>query len=113
MSVSVCVFIFRYILAKQRGKRSDHGDARKYCEALAVTAHMGFTGWKLPFPGLVKRIKEAGAVPRGTYWTSARWRGNVTTFTLPSGDTRKGVNAERRSARTLCVAEADSRQSGS
>ena len=98
-----------YVLAERRGRRTDHGDARKFCEALGVTRHLGFSGWKLPFPGLVKRIKQSGKGPRGTYWTSARWRGNVTTFSLPSGDMKKGVGADRRAARTLCVAELSSR----
>jgi len=98
-----------YVLAERRGRRTNHGDARKFCEALGVTRHLGFSGWKLPFPGLVKRIKQSGKGPRGTYWTSARWRGNVTTFSLPSGDMKKGVGADRRAARTLCVAELSSR----
>ncbi len=98
-----------YVMAERRNKRTDHGDARKFCEALGVTRHLGFKGWKLPFPGAVKRIKDSGKAPRGTYWTSARWRGNVTVFVLPSGDMRKGVNAKRRSARTLCIADLSSR----
>ncbi|MEM6296965.1 MAG: serine/threonine-protein kinase [Myxococcota bacterium] len=93
-----------YVLAKQRGKRSDHGEARKFCEALALTGHEGIDGWKLPFPDLVKRIRDAKSAPKGQYWTSARWRGNVTTFKMPSGDMRKGVNADRKAARALCVA---------
>lgn len=97
-----------YVLAARRGKRSDHGDARKFCDALARTGHLGFTGWKLVFPGVVKRIAQSGKGPRGTYWTSARWRGNVTTFALPGGVLKKGVNAERRAARALCVAELSS-----
>ncbi len=94
-----------YVLAERRGKRSDHSDARKFCDALARTGHLGFTGWKLVFPGAIKRIAQSGNAPRGTYWTSARWRGNVTTFALPGGVMKKGVNAERRVARALCVAE--------
>ncbi len=98
-----------YVLSDRRGKRSDHGDARKFCDALARTGHLGFTGWKLVFPGAVKRIAQSGKGPRGTYWTSARWRGNVTTFALPGGVMKKGVNADRRAARALCVAELSSR----
>lgn len=98
-----------YVLAESRGKRSNHGDARKYCEALGVTGHLGFSGWKLPFPGAVKRINATGKGQRGTYWTSARWRGNVTVFTLPGGVMKKGINADRRSARALCIAELSSR----
>lgn len=97
-----------YVLAARRGKRSDHGEARKFCDALARTGHLGFTGWKLVFPGVVKRITQSGKGPRGTYWTSARWRGNVTTFALPGGVLKKGVNAERRAARALCVADLSS-----
>lgn len=98
-----------YVLAERRGKRSDHGDARKFCDALGRTGHLGFSGWKLVFPGAVKRITSSGKGPRGTYWTSARWRGNVTTFSLPGGVLKKGVNADRRAARALCVAELSSR----
>lgn len=98
-----------YVLAARRGKRSDHSGARKFCEALALTGHLGFTGWKLVFPGIVKRLAQNGKGQRGTYWTSARWRGNVTTFALPGGVMKKGVNAERRAARALCVAETNSR----
>ncbi len=93
-----------YVVAKRRGKRSDHGEARDFCQALDVTAHQGIRGWKLPFPGLINRIRDSKAALRGTYWTSARWRGNVTTFTMPNGTRRKGVDADRRSARALCVA---------
>ena len=71
---------------------------------VAGAGNQGFTGWKLVFPGVVKRITQSGKGPRGTYWTSARWRGNVTTFALPGGVLKKGVNAERRAARALCVA---------
>ncbi|MGH1348204.1 MAG: serine/threonine-protein kinase [Nannocystales bacterium] len=98
-----------YVFSVRRGKRSDHGNARSFCDALGRTGHLGFSGWKLVFPGVVKRISQSGRGPRGTYWTSARWRGNVTTFALPSGEMKKGVSADRRAARALCVAEISSR----
>lgn len=100
-----------FVLAKQYGaKRTDHGDARKYCETLGVAGHMGFSGWKLPFPGLAKRIEAAGGIARGVYWTSARWQGNVTTFSMPGGELHKGVDAERRAGRAICVAGLKTRQ---
>ncbi len=92
-----------YVMAIKRGGRSDHGQARKFCEALGATQHAGLRGWKLPFPGLVKKMQGSRALHSGRYWTSARWHGNVTTFTMPTGELRKGVNAERRAARTVCV----------
>jgi serine/threonine protein kinase len=93
----------KFVFAKEVGRRSTHTDARRYCEALALTRHGGYAGWKLPFPSLVRKLIESGAAPPGKYWTSARWHNRAKIFLLPSGKMISS-HAERKNARALCIA---------
>lgn len=95
----------KYVVATAVGKRSTHSDARRYCEALALTRHGGVAGWKLPFPSLVKKLAHVPGVANGRYWTSARWHNRVKVFVLPDGK-MFSASAERKNARTLCIANA-------
>ena len=95
----------KYVVASVVGKRSGHTDGRRYCEALALTRHGGVAGWKLPWPSLVKKLAAVPGLPGGRYWTSARWHNKVKVFLLPNGKMFSS-SAERKVARTLCVANA-------
>ena len=77
-----------------------------------MTNHAGIKGWKLPAPGLVRKLKAAEGLPTGKYWTSARWRNRVKVFGLPSGNL-SSEDADRKVARALCVAKAPKHLIGS
>ena len=90
-------------LTKQAGSM-DHTAARKHCEALAAAHHLGISSWRLAGPTIADRLIGTRKVKRGTYWTSARWKGRAKVIKLPSGD-KKSRDAERFKARPLCVAK--------
>lgn len=92
----------KYWVAAKRGPRSTHGDARKYCQALALTGYAGLKGWKLPFPDLIPAISKAKGLGRGRYWTSARWQNRARVYVVPTGRTLS-ADAQQKNAKALCV----------
>ena len=92
-----------YILLLEPGPRGDHGHARKYCEALGLTHKLGISNWALPNPTVANDIAADVQLPRGRYWTSARWQNRVKVLEVPR-DRLISLSADRRHPRPLCVA---------
>jgi hypothetical protein len=91
-----------YITPLAQGPRTDQSGARRYCEGLAKSKHLGVRGWKLVWPSLAKKFSKVRQVKMGRYWTSARWRGRARVIEVPAG--RTASKRISRKFRPLCVA---------
>jgi hypothetical protein len=92
-----------WVTPTARPPKRTHADARRYCETLGQTAHLGIHGWQLANPAMATKLADTAGVPAGRYWTSARHKGRALVVDIPRGS-KDSINAERRSARPLCIA---------
>ncbi len=91
----------RFVALAKPGPAGPHKAAKDYCEALAITEHLGIRRWELPNPAVATKFAALGR--KGRYWTSALWHGKALVVTFPTGH-RESIAATERRPKALCVA---------
>jgi serine/threonine protein kinase len=91
-----------YITPSSPAAATDHGSAKRECEALAAKSFAGVRGWQLANPTQLRQFIGNTGVKRSRYWTSALHDGKALVFTLPQGK-KESEKADRKIARPFCI----------